>query len=523
MGKTAGSYIPEAISRTVERGQPTLELRNPKIAIFKPFFFQVLRLTFFFGAAYSYYNNRPGLAWLLGILLVHSFLDPQCYMKPNLMHAYLVFTVVFYYCRWVMGWGQVGLTVYTADAPAWVKVLKDIVWVGVYAVFGFRALTRPKFDRNMPLWFTPLGMVLVLLAFVYFALPTLSLIYARGSIFEIVLDDVRYPLEYVPIVFLFPFILRGESSIKYLRVFVPLIILSLLFLGVERFSGRQTGFGGSGLYARYGSIFGAPNDFGMFMTVSITAFLALLAERAIRWSLKLVGLLGLCVFALASTVSLSAIFSLVFSVFTLVLFARNKVKSVVAVLGVVVLAAGLYFAFPSANVPTFLRERIEDLSTLKEGSERGHYESVVQAEEEIGRFEPLEYVVGTLKSRKDLILPETYYLRTFYVRGGISLLIQLSIIGLTLFEANRRYRAALGNPLRRALFLTAFLGVAAYSFAALFIPYFDIFPSNFYFWFLTAIIWCEPMNEKEVAATHAARPRQLVGARGQRLATRLGG
>jgi len=366
-------------------------------------------------------------------------------------------------------------------------------------------------------------MVLVLLAFIYLALPTLSLIYARGSMLQIVLDDMRYPLEYVPFVFLFPFVLRGQSSIRYLRVFIPLIILSLLFLGVERFSGRLTGFGGAGLYARYGSIFGSPNDFGVFMMLSITAFLAFLAERAIRWSLKIVGLLGLCVFALASTVSLSGIFSMVFSAFTLVLFARNKVKSALAVLAVVVLAAGLYFAFPSAGVPTYLSERLEGLATLKEGSENGHYVSVVQAEEEIARFEPIEYAVGTLKSRKDLTLPETYYLRTFYVRGGISLLIQLSIIGLTLFEANRRYRAALGNPQRRALFLTAFLGVAAFSFAALFIPYFDIFPSNFYFWFLTAIIWCEPMNEKEVAATHAARPHQLVGARGQRLATRLGG
>jgi hypothetical protein len=523
VGKTAGSYIPEAISRTVEKGQLAPELRNPKVVIFAPFFFQVLRLAFFFGAAYSYYNNSPGLAWLLGILLVHSFLDPQCYRKPNLMHAYLVFTVVFYYCRWVMAWGQVGVTFYKEDAPAWVRVLKDIVWVGFVAIVGFRALSRRRFDRHMPLWFTPRGMVLVFLALVYLALPALSLIYARGSVFDIVLIDMRYPLEYVPFVFLFPFVLRGQSSVRYLRVFVPLIILSLLFLGVERFSGRQTGFGGAGLYARYGSIFGSPNDFGLFMTLSITAFLALLAERAIRWSLKLVGLLGLCVFALASTVSLSAIFSMVFSAFTLVLFARNKAKSAAAVLAVVVLAAGLYFAFPQAGVPTYLRERLESLSTLKERSENEHYVSVIDTEAAIARFEPVEYVVGTLQSRKDIMLPETYYLRAFYIRGGISLLILLSIIGLTLFEAHRRYRAALGNPQRRALFLTAFLGVAAFSFAALFIPYFDIFPSNFYFWFLTAIIWCEPMNEKEVAATHAARPHQLVGVRGQRLATRLGG
>ena len=522
MAKAAGSYSSEAISRTVERGQPALELRNPKAVIFAPFFFQLLRLTFFFGAAYSYYNNSPGLTWLLGILLVHTFLDPRCYMKPNLMSFYLAFTVIFYYSRWVMGWGNPGTTIYAGDAPNWVKVIKDIVWTGFVVVFGLRALMRPRFDRNMPLWFTPRGMVMVLLALVYLVLPSLSLIYARGSFFQIVLTDLRYPLEYVPFVLLFPFILRGESSIKYLRVFIPLIILSLLFLGVERFSGRLTGFGGQGLYARYGSIFGSPNDFGIFLMLSITALLAFLAERAIRWSLKLVALLGLCLFALVSTISLSAILSMVFSAFTLVLFARNKVKGAVTVLALVLLTAVLYFAFPQLLVFRYLGERLQNLPTLSEPSAYGHYETVVEAEEAIARFEPVEYVVGTFQSRDTLAAPETYYLRTFYLRGGISLSILLSIIGLTLSEGHRRYRAALGDRVRRGLFLAAMLGAAGFAFACLFISYLDVFPSNFYFWFLAAVIWCEPMNEKEIAATYAARPRQLVGARGG-LVPRLGG
>ena len=522
MGKTAGSYSSEAIGRTVERGQPTLELRNPKAAIFAPFFFQVLRLAFFFGAAYSYYNNSPGLAWLLGILLVHSYLDPQCYMKPNLMSFYLVFTVIFYYSRWVMGWGNPGTTIYAADAPNWVKVIKDIVWIGFVAVFGLRALLRRKFSRNMPLWFTPRGMILVFLVLIYLALPTLSLIYGHGSFFQVVLTDLRYPLEYVPFVLLFPFILRGESSIKYLRVFIPLIILSLLFLGVERFSGRLTGFGGQGLYARYGSIFGSPNDFGIFLMLSITALLAFLAERVIKWSFKVVTILALCLFALVSTISLSAILSMVFSAFTLVLFARDKVKGALTVLALVLLTAVLYFAFPQLLVFRYLGERLQNLPSLSEASAYGHYESVVEAEEAIARFEPVEYLVGTFESRDTLAAPETYYLRTFYLRGSISLSILLSIIGLTLSEGHRRYRAALGDRTRRGLFLAAMLGAAGFAFACLFISYFDCFPSNFYFWFLAAVIWCEPMNEKEIAAAHAARPRQLVGARGG-LAPRLGG
>jgi hypothetical protein len=502
----------------------SLEGRNPKAVIFAPFFFQVFRMALFFGAAYSYYSHSSGLAWLLGILFVHSFLDPQFYTKPNLMNAYLAFTVIFYYCRWVMRWGFVGTTIYKEDAPNWVRVLKDIVWIGFVAIVGFRALTRPRFDRNMPLWFTPRGMAFVLLAVIYLVLPTFSLIYARGNFFDIVLFDMRYPLEYVPFLFLFPFVLRGESSVKYLRTFIPLIILSLLFLGVEMFSGIPTGFGGLGLYVRYGSIFGSPNDFGVFLMLSITVLLSFLVERAIRWSPKVIALLGLCLGALASTISLSSIFAMSFSIVALVLFARDRTKSALTVLAAVALAAGLYFSFPDAAVSKFLTERLHNLATLQEGSAYSHYTSVEQAEEAIKRFEPVEYVVGTFQSRNDIMLPETYYLKTFYIRGGSSLLVLLSIIGLTLFEAYRRYRMARGNRMRKALFLSAFLGVAGVAFACLFISYLDTFPSNFYFWFLVAIIWCEPMSEKEVAAKLATRPRQQVGgARAQELAPRLGG
>ena len=522
MDRIAGSYSSEAIGHTGRRGQLTLDRGPSKAAMLRLFAFHVLRLAFFFGAAYSYYANRPGLAWLLGILFVHSFLDPQCYKKPNLMHAYLVFTVVFYYNRWVMWWGFPGTTIYKEDAPNWVRVTKDIVWASFVVVYGLKAILRPRFERHMPLWFTPRGLILVLLLLIYLVLPTLSLIYARGGLFDIILIDLRFPLEYVPFVLLFPFILRGQSSIKYLRVFIPLIILTLLFLGVEMFSGRPTGFGGQGLYARYGSIFGSPNDFGVFLMLSITGLLAFLVERVIRWSAKVIALLGLCLCALASTISLSAIFSMGFSAVALVLFAKNKVKGALTVVGVVVFVAVLYFAFPEAGVPGFLGERIENLASLKDSSAHGHYISVLDAEEAIKRFQPAEYLVGTFQSRKDLKLPETYYLRTLYVRGAVSLIVLLAIIGLTVFEGHRRYRASYGNLQKRGLFLAALLGVAGFSFAALFISYFESFPTNFYFWFLVAIIWCEPMSEKEGAAIQAVRPRQLVGVRGQGLAPRLG-
>jgi len=184
------------------------------------------------------------------------------------------------------------------------------------------------------------------------------------------------------------------------------------------------------------------------------------------------------------------------------------------------LVACLYYVFPDVGVAKFLVIRIENLVTARDESAGEHYASVILAEDAIERFEPAEYVFGTFDSRNQAMAPETYYLRTFYLRGGTSLIILLAIIGLSLFESHHRYRAVKGDPERRGLFLATFLGVSGIAFACLFIPYLDSFPTNFYFWFLVAIIWCEPMCEKEIAAMHAARPQQqVVAGQTQKLAT----
>ena len=524
MDRMAGSYSSRALGRSGEPGQMAVETKSLKSTMLGQLLFQMLRMGFLLLAAYGAFSNRPALAWLFAILFVHSLLDRKFYWQPNLMDAYLLFTVVFYYSRWVMGWGSEGTTIYKEDAPTWVRVLKDVAWVAFVLAVGVKATVRARLDRRSPLWFTTRGLIMIVLLAIYLVLPTLSLLYARAGLFETILWNLRYPLEYVPIVFLFAFILQGQSSIRHLRFFIPLIILSLLFLAVEAFSGKETGFGYGGIYMRYGSIFGSPNDFGVFLMLSITTLIAFLAEKAIRWSVKVVALLVLCLCALAGTISLSAVFAMVFSTVALLLFARNRVKSALTVVVIVVFVAGLYFAFPEAGVSKYLSERIENLSSLREGSAYGHYTSVIDAKTAIEHFEPAEYLVGTFKGRGELIGVETYYLRTLYLRGALSLVTLLSIIALTLSEGHRRYRAAYGNPQRRGLFLAVFLGVVGFAFASLFIPYFETFPSNFYFWFLVAIIWCEPMSEKEVSALRApaARPlQQLAGGRAQNFVPRL--
>lgn len=472
----------------------------------------LLQTAFLLGAAYGAYSNGPQYAWLFGILFVHSLLDRQFYLKPNLMDAYLLFTVVFYYTRWVMGWGNQGTTIFKEDAPNWVRVLKDFAWVGFLLAVGLKAALRLRLDRRTPLWFSVRGRRLMILAVVYCLLPVLTLLVARGNLFEVLLYSVRYPLEYVPMIFLLPFVLRGRSSLPHLRFFVPLIIITLLFLTVEIFSGRPTGMGWGGIYNRYGSIFGSPNDFGVFLMLSITVLLAFMVEGAIAWSLKTVTFLALCLCALASTVSLSAVFSMGFSGLGLVFLAKRKLAGLLALVAFVLMAAGLYFAFSQAGVLMFLTERAGNLSTFRDSSAYGHYVGVIDGLKEVSRFSPEEFLTGTLGSRTELVAPETYYLRIIYLRGIPALLVLLSIIVVSIAEAYRRYRGAPGSPQQRGLFLAIMVCLCSFSFASLFIPYFDTFPSNFYFWFLVGILWSEP-DATLLPKTSTAPPGQGSKAR----------
>lgn len=469
------------------------ELRSQKMLRYVLLY--LLRTGFLVFALYGVYSRHEVYVWLFGILLVHSLLDGQFYLKPTLLEAYLLFTVVFYFQRYVMGWGAEN-TIFKEDAPNWVRVIKDVVWATFTLGVIVKFVMRPRFPRRTPLWATAAGQVFVGITLVYACLPVLALMYGRGSLFDIVLYDLRFPLEYIPIIFLMPFLLEGRSGIRFLRFFVPLILITLMFLAFEVSSGRPTASGWGGIHNRYGSIFGSPNDFGMFLTLSLTVMLGLLAERAIRWTAKVIGLMALCLCALASTVSLSSIFAMVVATLTLSLFARNKVRSAMTLFMVALFAIGLYFAFPRASVSSYLTERIENLRSLREGSAYGHYLAVVEVEDAVARFSGPEYLVGTFTSRDEMMWPETYYLRTLYTRGAVSLGALLLMIFMSIRQAHRRYRAASGNPEQRGLFLALMASVVAFAFGSIFNPYFDMFPSNFYFWFLVAILWCEPEQRK---------------------------
>jgi hypothetical protein len=479
----------------------------------------LFRTAYFVLALYGVVAEHEIYVVLFSLLFLHSLLHPQLYLKPNLLGAYLLFTVVFYFYRFVMGWNDPDNSVYIDPGPMWVRVIKDFVWIAfVFAVAG-KGLLRRRLDRSTPLWFTFRGRVMAFATLLYIIIPVVGLSYHGGLHVDGVLTNVRYPLEYIPIIFLLPFLLSGDSSTRYLKSFVPLGILALAFLPYEMFSGKPVAMGYGGIYVRYGSIFGSAYDFGLFMMLVITFLLAFLAEGALRLSPWVMSYVGACLCGLASSVSLSALLSLFCSCAGVATFAKRKLVSLL-ILGVIGgVGAGSYFLTSETDFGRFLTERVKNLSSLRDTSSYLHAQGVKDTWEAIRKFSGTEYLLGSGNPRALLgarggVYVETYYEAVVYLRGVPELLLLSFMIGLSAHEARRRYRLSAGDPMQRGLWLGCQLAICSFAFASWFHPYFDAFPSNFYIWFLVAIVWAEPMRNKG----SSPKPGDQSGRRGARQA-----
>jgi hypothetical protein len=204
---------------------------------------------------------------------------------------------------------------------------------------------------------------------------------------------------------------------------------------------------------------------------------------------------------LASSVSLSAVLSLVFSCAGMVTIAKRKLVPLL-ILGVIVsIGGGTYFLTSYADFGKFLSERVQNLSSLRDESSFLHAQGVKDTWKKIVNFSGTEYLLGSEDPRA-LLGPrggtyvETYYEAAVYHRGVPEFLLLLFMIGLSVHEARRRYILSAGNPVQRGLWLGCQLAICSFVFASSFHPYFDAFPSNFYIWYLVAIVWAEPMRDK---------------------------
>jgi hypothetical protein len=389
------------------------------------------------------------------------------FVQRFLFPAFLIFSVCFYSYRFLSGMGSPLTTLYDSDAPDWLRVSKDVVWVAVllaglvFSDVKFRAFARLNREAH-PDFFR----VLLTLIFLFMLLGLIHLFYAQ-SVQDTFLYWIRYPLEYVPMAFFVPiFVPRW-------RPVVPILLglgwLSIAFLFFELFSERQMGF-----YNRYGSILGSPNDFGVFCALFIIALLAC----ARKWSHWL--LLPFMVCGLALTVSRSAFVGLLAGLCSLFYLRRVQIGVVVGIVLLVSIAGFLIWKFPVAMSLPQLKFGLGHLSGLDidvDNSTAMRLNELRVFQTRFGEFDLAPLLLGT-----DYFHIESWYLALFVRTGIFGVILWLAVMGATIARG-WRYREL---SQVHAVATSCLIAICA---ASAFIPYPDTFPTNFYLWLAVGTIW----------------------------------
>jgi hypothetical protein len=398
----------------------------------------------------------------------------------------LIFSVVFYSQRYLFGWGPADMTTYEHDMPDSIRIIKDIAWLGFLAAIFVRKFSGldsviAHLRRNWA-FFATLAAFAAWLAFSGF----LHLV--RGdSASDVLLFWYRYPLEYIPMAALMPLLLDDYGRLG--RLTLALALLAVLFTGLELFSGRQNSFQWSEEGpTRLGSIFGSPNDYGVFCAFLL---IVLVVYAGAKWHWLLVA--GLA-FGLVGSVSRCAWVGFVAGLLPLLNFRRVRILF----LGLVVTLAALVLLAvktDTAGLPTQAAYILERTS-----GDESAYQRLDQIDQFARRFSDLEDFF-TLAFGTQFFRIEDQYL-AFLIRSGA--------IGLILFLAAMAQTLHRGWKLRQRskLHAVGLSTVVVILTASLFVPFLDVFPTNLYFWIAVGMIWL-PLEaatgrEPSGAASHTA-------------------
>jgi hypothetical protein len=376
--------------------------------------------------------------------------------------AYLTFTVCFYAYRFLFGLGASG-TIYDSDAPGWLRISKDVVW------FCFLLLTlllgrAEEWDAVRASWKGKQRFLASLAALVltFMVVGWFHLLFFYQSASDTLLYWYRYPLEYIPIVLVLPILINRWEPFGRLAVFLS--SLSILFLAYELFSGRATGF-----LTRYGSIFGSPNDFGLFCTLMILGLLVC-GQSWRHWLLA-----GLMAIGLLVSMSRSAMVGLVIGLSTL-MYLRQVRRGVLV---------GISFLCLIALLVTWNYPQALQLSEVTFAAEHfGVDESAMVRVDEVNQFEGR---FGDLSLSTLLFGTRYFHVESWY----LALLIRTGVIGLAAWIAVMYATLRRGWRFRKVsrVHAVAMASVAAISAANTFLPLPDVFPSNFYLWLAVGIVW----------------------------------
>jgi len=389
------------------------------------------------------------------------------FVRRFLFPGFLIFSACFYSYRFLLGMGSPLTTIYDSDAPEWLRVSKDVVWLAVFLaglVFSnaeSRAFARLNRRENAVFFRTLFALVCL------FVLMGVIHLFYRQSTLNTFLYWIRYPLEYIPVAFFIP-VFVGRW-----RPLVPMLLglgwLSVAFLCFELFSERQMGF-----YNRYGSILGSPNDYGVFCVLFIIGLLAC-ARAWTHWLL-----LPFMVCGLALTLSRSAFAGLLAGVCSLLYLRRARIGVLVGIVLLLSLAGLLIWKFPVVFTSDEVQMGLAHFSGLDvdvDNSTALRLNELRVFQTRFGEFDLAPLLLGT-----DYFHIESWYLALFVRTGIFGLLLWLAVMGATIVRGWRYRNLSQDHAVATS-------GLIAICVACAFIPYPDTFPTNLYLWLAVGTIW----------------------------------
>lgn len=397
----------------------------------------------------------------------HTWQNDTAILQRFVFPAYLAFSVCFYSLRFLFGWGSAETSTFESDMPFYLAVVKDIVWVGLLgaAVFS-RDMERAvgQVRRHSAIY-------LVLAAFCAWMLlcSFLHLLFLYEPLNDSFMYHVRMPLEYTPAALLAPVFIGNWRQIgttwKWLNWIA--IVFAAFELVTVIGGWKQTAFGWGGVTTRFGGIFGSANDWGVYSGCAIVALLILGRSRA-----QLVGFVP----GLILSQSRSALVGFIAAVIPILY--RPDLRRILLRISALLLLAGFAVAFflPAQSSDEFLPGHLGlDESALSRFDELNTFQQDFRNLDDVGAL---------------LFGVRYFHIEPFYlalvVRGGIpALACYVTAIGMSLARGWRLRRSSV-------LHLTALCVVILISTASLFIPYPDVYPTNFYLWLAVGVLWMEP-------------------------------
>ncbi len=391
----------------------------------------------------------------------------QNYVFPG----YLAFSVCFYSLRFLFGWGSSGTTIYESDMPWYLAAAKDVAWIGL---LGVTAFSRP-FGRSVDQVKRNPSIYAVLALFcIWMALcSSIHVMFFYEPLRDSLLFDIRYPLEYIPAAFLAPAFIGDWRRVGNFWKRLNWIVLAFAAFEVSAVLGgwAETGFGWGGLSTRFGGILGSPNDWGIYSGCAIIAILALAKARA-----QLLGFVP----ALILTQSRSAIVASVAAVVPLLY--RADIRRIAIRLFIALLVLGVAFSafVPITSSDGILPEHI------------GLDQSATTRLDQIGTFQDefrdLDNFAALLFGVRYFHIESVYL--ALVVRGGIpALTLYATAIGMSIVRGWRMRKVSSPH-------LVALCVVLLISTASFFVPYPDVYPTNFYLWLAVGVIWMGPLSRQ---------------------------